>query len=342
MVPVIDKDRKPLMPCSECRARKLMEKGEALAYWQKGIFCIKLVKEPADRNYQDVALGIDPGSKREGYTVATRKAVVLNITSDTPYWVKNHVETRRNLRNSRRQRHAPYRKERANRASLCYKAVPPSTKARWDSKLRITKQLIKIIPITLLNIEDIKAKTKHGQGKWNLSFSPLEVGKKYFYARLANLEIRVIKTPGFDTKKHRDIRGFRKSNKKLDYSWDAHNVDSHSLTEIGLQTDIKPYLGLYQINFLEYHRRQLHVQSPSAHNIRKPYGTTVSMGKSRGSVARYKNKLGYLGGVSKGGITIHSILTAVRTDRGVNIKNINILYRSSWRTQFIQRQKSLV
>src|SRR5271166_3229015 len=109
MVPVLDRDKVPLMPCSEKRAARQMDKGEAIPYWQKGIFCIKLLKEPSSRKYQDVVLGVDPGSKREGYTVATKKSVVLNITTNTPSWVKNHVETRRNLRRTRRQRKTPYR-----------------------------------------------------------------------------------------------------------------------------------------------------------------------------------------------------------------------------------------
>ena len=98
MIPVLDNNRKPLMPCSEKRAKKLMNKKEAKPFWQKGIFCIMLLREPSERNYQDVALGIDPGSKREGYTVATANNVVLNITTNTPNWVSSHVETRKNLR----------------------------------------------------------------------------------------------------------------------------------------------------------------------------------------------------------------------------------------------------
>ena len=47
MVPVLDKDKKPLMPCSEKRARKLLEKREAKPYWSRGVFCIILQKEPS-------------------------------------------------------------------------------------------------------------------------------------------------------------------------------------------------------------------------------------------------------------------------------------------------------
>ena len=145
MVPVLDQERKPLMPCSEKRARLLMDRKQAKPFWYKGLFCIILIKEPSDRKYQEVALGIDPGSKREGYTVATNKSVVLNITSNTPYWVKDHVETRRNLRRIRRYRKTPYRKRRNNRSfSRKINRIPPSTKARWQAKIRIVNSLIKI------------------------------------------------------------------------------------------------------------------------------------------------------------------------------------------------------
>jgi hypothetical protein len=56
MVPVLDVNNIPLMPCSEKRARLLMERGKAKPYWQNNIFCIKLLVEPSARNYQDAAL----------------------------------------------------------------------------------------------------------------------------------------------------------------------------------------------------------------------------------------------------------------------------------------------
>ena len=339
MVPVLDQDKIPLMPCSEKRARKLMEKGEAKPYWQKGIFCIKLLKEPSNRKMQPIALGVDPGSKREGYTVATEKTVVLNIISDTPDWVKNHVETRRNLRRSRRQRKTPHRQCRLNRSSLRKNRIPPSTKSRWNAKLRILKFLLKIIPITIINVEDIKAKPLEGKKRWNKSFSPLEVGKNYFYDQIKQLGLQLILTEGYGTKSHRDKRNFFKSNNKLDFKWEAHNVDSHSLTEMVLKKEVKPYFGLWQINFLRYHRRQLHVQNPIKGSIRKPYGGTVSLGMSRGSIVKYKDKLYYLGGSSKGKVAIYSIITGKRIKQYVSKKDLSILTTNKWRTQFIPQLK---
>lgn len=161
MVPVLDINKQPLMPCSEKRARKLMERGEARAYYQVGIFCIRLLKKPNSRKYQSVALGIDPGSKRDGYTVITKKNTVLNITTNTPSWVKKHIETRRMLRSVRRSRNTPYRRCRLNRTNN--RVITPSIKARWGAKLRIIKQLQNILPITHINIEDIKAISLKGQ-----------------------------------------------------------------------------------------------------------------------------------------------------------------------------------
>jgi len=319
-----------------------MEKGSAISYWQKGIFCIRLTKEPSNRNKQPIALGIDPGSKREGYTVATKKAVVLNITTNTPNWIKEHIEARRNLRRSRRYRKTPYRSCRENRATLRKNRIPPSTKARWNAKLRMVKFLLKIIPITIINVEDISATTKKGQAKWNASFSPLEVGKTWLYQEIENLGVQLLKTQGYQTQEKRNQRGFQKSSSKLSYSWNAHNVDSHVLAEIALGTEISPYYGLWKIEFLEFHRRQLHVQNPIRGNIRKQYGTTISLGMSRGSIVKYEGKLYYLGGSSKDKIAIHNIITGKRVKQYVKMGDIDVLYTQNRRVQFLPRLKSWV
>ena len=338
MVPVLDQNNIPLMPCSEKRARLLMERNKAKPCFQKGIFCIKLMVEPSARNYQKIAVGVDPGSKREGYTVSTEKAVVLNILTDTKNWVKDHLKTKRILRRSRRQRKTPFRKCRSNRLRNTNR-IPPSTKTRWETKLNLIKYLIKLIPISVINVEDVQASTKPGQKRWNLSFSPLEVGKNWFYSELRKLGIKLILTKGFETKLARDNRGFAKSKKKLDWVWETHNVDSHILVELALNKSVEPYLGMWKIEFLEYHRRVLHRQNPSKDGVRSAYGSTISLGMPRGSILRYKNKLYYLGGTSKGKISIHSIETGKRVSRSIKKKDIKMLYTNNRRTQFLYRHK---
>ena len=343
-VPVLNKEYKVLFPTSERRARRLMERGEAQSYWRKGIFCILLIRKESDKReeYKDVVVGIDTGSKREAYTIATEKSVVLNITTNTPEWVKENVETRKNLRRSRRQRKTPYRKCRSNRSRKTF--LPPSTKARWDCKLRILKVLISILPITKINIEDVAAKTRENSPRWNKSFSPLEVGKNYLYNKINEIypNIDLIKTKGYDTKIHRDKRNFTKSKNKLEYKWETHNVDSHSLCEIVLGKTISPFYGMYRIDFLKYNRRQLHVQNPIDGNVRRRYGGTVSLEISRGSLVRYEDKLVYVGGTSKGKISIHSIITGKRLSQNIKKEELTILNNSKHRTQFLPRLKSWV
>jgi hypothetical protein len=340
MVPVLDRNKQPLMPCSEKRARRLMEKGEAKACYQAGIFCILLLKEPSNRRSQPIALGIDPGSKREGYTVLTEKHVVLNITTNTPFWVKAHIETRKTLRHNRRYRKTPYRQMRDNRASLRdADRIPPSTKARWQAKLRIIKQLQKILPLTHINAEDIKAASKEGKAKWNQSFSPLETGKAWFYSEIGSLGLEFMKTAGHETKQHRDNRDFAKSKDKLTYTWEAHNSDSHSLAEMILKTQIKPFRGLYRIEFLRYHRRQLHVQNFAKGGIRKSYGGTVSLDLQRGATVHYKDQLAYVGGSSKGRIAIHDIESGKRINQFAKREDIDMLFARKYTTQFLTTER---
>jgi hypothetical protein len=329
MVPVLDKNKNPLMPCSEKRARKMMEKGEAKPYWKQGIFCIILQKEPSDDKKQTIVVGIDPGSKRTGITAATETKVILNILIDTPDQVKNKIETRRNLRRTRRNRKMPYRKCRFNRK---IGGLPPSTKARWQAHLRVINVLRSIMPVSDIVIEDIKAVTKKGSRRWNKSFSPLEIGKKWFESQL---DLPLHKFQGFDTKNQRDYRGFKKTNKKLADVWEAHNVDSHCLCELYVG-DLNPFKGILKCNLLNYYRRQLHVQNPIKGGIRKQYGGTMSLGLKRGTLVTH-TKYGkcYIGGTSKGRITLHNIETAARVTRSAKIEDIKILSRLKWRSFYI-------
>lgn len=222
--------------------------------------------------------------------------------------------------------------------------LAPSTKARWGAKLRIIKNLLKILPITIVNCEDIKAVTKAGKKKWNISFSPLETGKNWFYSEVENLGLQLIKTSGKETSEYRKFRGFQKSKNKLDFKWETHNVDSHCLAEMAIGKPIAPYFGLWQINFMNFHRRRLHVENPSNGGIRKNYGGTRSLGFSRGSIIRYKkdNLLYYLGGTSNNCVAIHSIVTGKRINQFVKVAQVEILYNNKLRTQFLPRLKPWV
>jgi len=48
-------------------------------------------------------------------------------------------------------------------------------------KLRLCCWLARYYPIETFVVEDVAAVTKPGKHRWNRSFSPLEVGKTWFY-----------------------------------------------------------------------------------------------------------------------------------------------------------------
>jgi hypothetical protein len=81
-VPVLDQHQRTLMPTTPQRARRWIESGLATPFWRGGIFCIRLNRQPSAREVQPIVVGIDPGSKKEGYSVRSVAHTYLNIQAD--------------------------------------------------------------------------------------------------------------------------------------------------------------------------------------------------------------------------------------------------------------------
>ena len=157
-------------------------------------------REPSDTKTQPIAVGIDPGSKKEGLTVKSASHTYLNINADAVTFVKEAKADQLDARRSRRFRRTPCRKPRANRARG---GIPPSTKARWQWKLRLLNWLRRLFPICDVVVENIKAGTK-GNPRWDIAFSPLEVGKQWFYGEVKKLA-RLHTFDGHETAQMRDL-----------------------------------------------------------------------------------------------------------------------------------------
>src|SRR5215469_7918939 len=184
-VPVLDSEHQPLMPTTPARARRWIKSGKATAFWQGGLFCVRLNVAPSARAMQPIAFGIDPGSKKEGLVVASAAHTYLNIQADARTGVKQAVKQKSQMRRTRRGRKTPCRQPRRNRKQS-KKKLPPSTKARGPRKLRLAAWLCQLFPVSVFVVEDIKATTR-GKKHWDQSFSPLEVGKVWFYGELGKL-----------------------------------------------------------------------------------------------------------------------------------------------------------
>jgi len=329
-VPVIDKTNKPLMPTKPSRARRWIKSGKATPFWKKGIFCVRLNVEPSGHKTQDIAIGIDPGSKKEALTVKSEIHTYLSIQTDAVTWVKDAIKTRREMRRGRRFRKTPCRKPRFNRQRG---GISPSTKARWQWKLRLCKWLAKLYPITDFVVEDIAAITKKGKKKWNKSFSPLEVGKKWFYSEIEKMgNVHTLK--GYETKEERLRLGLQKSSNKLSSSFSAHCVDSWILANwfVGGHT-VPDNKEILRVMPLRFYRRQLHALQPKKGSIRRPYGGTRSEGFKRGAYIKH-NKYGvcYVGGASKGRISLHSLIDGKRSTQNAKPQECKHLTYSSFRT----------
>src|SRR5882724_2329929 len=103
---VVDSNNKPLMPTTSSRAARWIKSGKATPFWKKGVFCVRLNVVSLE-NKQDIVVGIDPGSKKEGFTIKAQAHTYLNIQADAVTWVKDAVEAKRNAKRARRQRKTP-------------------------------------------------------------------------------------------------------------------------------------------------------------------------------------------------------------------------------------------
>jgi hypothetical protein len=264
------------------------------------LFYIKLTQRE-DGETQLVVCGIDPGSKKEAFTVRSETKTFLNIQTDAITHVKDRVADRAMMRRNRRNKNCPHRKCRLNR-TVREGFVAPSTKSRYDWKLTICKMLQKLFPILKFVYEDISAITREGKRMWNLSFSPLQTGKTYFINKLKEMGEVIIKK-GYDTFEKRNELGLRKVANKLSNSFYAHCVDSWVLAGFGLPSP-SATINNEEIIFMRkipFFKRQLHKFQTNHYGKRPRYGGTISFGKPRGSIIKHKDLgLGRIGGFNEG------------------------------------------
>ena len=314
------------MPCSEKRARKLMERGDAKPYWCKGLFCIILQREPSSRDTQEIVVGVDPGSKWEGFTVKSEAHTLLNVQTNARTDVKKKMETRKNLRRSRRQRNLRCRKWRFNRKRR-KGWISPSTKSRWDHKISLINWFRKMYQISIVAIENIAAVSKKGCRKWNKNFSPLEVGKNYFREWVSSQSLELSEYRGYETADLRNGSGLKKNSKKSKQDFYTHCVDSWCMANDVIGGHLVPEnVRTIFLNPLVFFRRRLHVQNPIKGGRRKNYGSTRSLGFSRGTLVRHiKHGLSLIGGTSKGRISLHCLQDGKRLSQRAKDSGIQIL-----------------
>src|SRR5437764_112386 len=128
IVYVVNQNGHPLMPCTPCKARKLLRDGRARVK-KRSPFTIQLLWN-CEEHVQDVVVGIDKGSHVTGLSCVGKGDILLSGEIHHRRDVKEKLESRRAHRRQRRSRKW-YRPARfRNRASSTRSGrLPPSIKS---------------------------------------------------------------------------------------------------------------------------------------------------------------------------------------------------------------------
>lgn len=171
---VLDKRKRPLMPCSEKRARKLLDSGRARVH-KLFPFCIRLTDRSAeDSALQPLRLSLDPGSKETGLAVARiSHSVDALVDAETgeiaPVMhicflmelvhrgmsIKKALIARAAMR-GRRRGNLRYRAPRFNNRPKAKGWLAPSLKHRVDTTSSWVRRLTRLAPITHLAQELVR------------------------------------------------------------------------------------------------------------------------------------------------------------------------------------------
>lgn len=161
MVFVLDKHKTPIMPCSEKRARLLMERGRAVVHRMEP-FTIRLKDRTlAQSETEPLRLKLDPGSKTTGMAVMSESGRVVFLGElNHKKGIKMALESRRSLRRGRRNRKTRYRKPRFLNRTRAKGWLPPSLEARVDQTLNAAAKLRRLLPIAAISTEHVKFDTQ--------------------------------------------------------------------------------------------------------------------------------------------------------------------------------------
>ncbi len=164
MVFVLDRHKKPLMPCTEKRARQLLERGRAVVH-KMAPFTIRLKGRAAEAPvFQSLRIKFDPGSKTTGMAMildgATGPKVLFFGEIIHKVGIKTRLDARRALRRGRRYRKTRYRQPRFQNRKRQAGWLPPSLDARVNQTLHALAKIRMYAPITMISVEHVRFDTQ--------------------------------------------------------------------------------------------------------------------------------------------------------------------------------------
>ena len=151
IVYVISVEGRPLMPCSQTKARKLLKNQRAKVV-KLYPFTIKL-NFICENQVQDVTLGIDSGYQNIGFSCVSKKQELISGTLILDSKTSSRLKERSMYRRGRRSRHHWYRESRFLNRTKKEKWLPPSIQRRYNTHLSLINRLKTILPISEVIIE---------------------------------------------------------------------------------------------------------------------------------------------------------------------------------------------
>ena len=192
MVFVLDKHKKPLMPCTPKKARLLLSRGRAVVH-RRYPFIIRLKDRRIEELVvQPLVLKIDPGSKTSGMAVArveetpqgeVHHAVHLSEVCHRGEEVHEAMGKRARARRRRRSAHLRYRARRFANRTRTRGWLPPSLRSRIGNVLTWARRYACWTPITRFEVERVKFDP-------HLMQNPEIAGIEYQRGELAGWELR--------------------------------------------------------------------------------------------------------------------------------------------------------
>ena len=152
MVYVISKNGQPLMPTENHAKVRILLKTKKAKVIKRCPFTIQLAYDGT--NYtQDVALGVDAGSKHIGLSATTKDKVLFESNVELRNDIVNLLSTRRQNRRSRRNRKTRYRKPRFNNRKCKDGWLAPSVQNKVNTHLAVIRKAHEILPISKIIVE---------------------------------------------------------------------------------------------------------------------------------------------------------------------------------------------
>lgn len=290
---VLGVDGKPLTPTTNAKARKLINGNQAVPVWNKfGLFGIRMVVQTR-REVPSTVLGVDLGTKFEGYSIVVGNENNLNVMWKLPdkEQIVKKVEERRVLRRSRRSRKCRRRKARHNRSVNGF--IAPSQLVIIKSRLKAITEFRKCYRVNVVVVED--SRFNHYRNRWGRNFTTMEIGKNMFYHEIMS-ESTLSTFIGIETKFLREFFGYEKVKGK-----DREVFESHCSDALAMAASINNFRYVVPGKFLvvddtyRFYRRKLHKLKIGKNGIKRKYGGGNFQKLSKGTVCNFGQVCGGMG-----------------------------------------------